>query len=91
MKIFVAGASGAIGQPLIAELIRQGHTVTGISRSIDRLAHLAKLGAQILAVDVFDAAAVERALRESEAEAVIDELTSLPRTPAGLPSCSPAR
>jgi len=32
MKIFVAGASGAIGQPLIAELVRQGHTVTGMSR-----------------------------------------------------------
>jgi 2-alkyl-3-oxoalkanoate reductase len=29
MKVFVAGASGAIGQPLIAALIRQGHTVTG--------------------------------------------------------------
>ena len=84
MKVLVAGASGAIGKPLVAELIRQGHTVTGISRSIDRLAHLAKLGAQILAVDVFDAAAVERALRESEAEAVIDELTSLPRTPAEI-------
>jgi nucleoside-diphosphate-sugar epimerase len=33
MRVFVAGASGAIGQPLIAELIRQGHTVTGMTRS----------------------------------------------------------
>ena len=33
MRIFVAGASGAIGQPLIAELIRQGHTVAGMTRS----------------------------------------------------------
>jgi 2-alkyl-3-oxoalkanoate reductase len=32
MKIFVAGASGAIGQPLIAALVRHGHTVTGMSR-----------------------------------------------------------
>jgi 2-alkyl-3-oxoalkanoate reductase len=89
MKVLVAGASGAIGQPLVAELIRQGHTVTGISRSIDRLAHLARLGAHILAVDVFDAAAVEWALRESEAEAVIDELTSLPRTPAEIHDALP--
>jgi nucleoside-diphosphate-sugar epimerase len=33
MRIFVAGASGAIGRPLIAELIRQGHAVTGMSPS----------------------------------------------------------
>jgi nucleoside-diphosphate-sugar epimerase len=33
MQIFVAGASGAIGQPLVAELIRQGHTVTGMTHS----------------------------------------------------------
>ena len=33
MKVFVAGASGAIGQPLIAELIRKGHTVTGMTHS----------------------------------------------------------
>ena len=33
MKIFVAGASGAIGQPLVAELIRKGHTVTGMKRA----------------------------------------------------------
>jgi nucleoside-diphosphate-sugar epimerase len=33
MKIFIAGASGAIGQPLVAELIRQGHTVTGMTHS----------------------------------------------------------
>jgi NAD(P)-dependent dehydrogenase (short-subunit alcohol dehydrogenase family) len=33
MRVFVAGASGAIGQPLITELGRQGHTVTGMTRS----------------------------------------------------------
>ena len=33
MRVFVAGASGAIGQPLIAELVRRGHAVTGMTRS----------------------------------------------------------
>jgi nucleoside-diphosphate-sugar epimerase len=89
MRVFVAGASGAIGQPLVSELIRQGHQVTGISRRASSLQHLAKLGATILEVDVFDAAAVERALRESQAEAVIDELTSLPATPAEIGNALP--
>ena len=89
MKIFVAGASGAIGQPIIAELIRQGHTVTGIARSAERLQGIKKLGAQALAVDVLDANAVEQALRDSQAEVVIDELTSLPADPADLPKSLP--
>ena len=89
MKIFVAGASGAIGQPIIAELIRQGHTVTGIARSADRLQGIRKLGARALTVDVLDANAVEQALRDSHAEVVIDELTSLPADPADLPKSIP--
>jgi nucleoside-diphosphate-sugar epimerase len=89
MKVLVAGASGAIGQPIIAELIRQGHTVTGIARSTGRLDGLAKLGANILSLDVFDGNAVDQALRDSQPEAVIDELTSLPADPADLPKSLP--
>lgn len=89
MKVFVAGASGAIGQPIVAELIRQGHTVTGIGRSTARLDGIRKLGAQVLTVDVFDSKALEQALRDSQAEAVIDELTSLPADPADLPKSLP--
>jgi nucleoside-diphosphate-sugar epimerase len=89
MNIFVAGTSGAIGRPLVMELIRQGHAVTGISRSAARLEHLASLGATILTVDVFDAANVEQALRDSQAGAVIDDLTSLPRTPAEIHNALP--
>ena len=33
MNVFVAGASGAIGRPLVAELVRRGHAVTGMTRS----------------------------------------------------------
>src|SRR5687768_4176990 len=80
MNVFVAGASGAIGRPLIAELARRGHAVTGMTRSDAGARALADLGAAVARVSAFDAPAVERALRESRAEVVIDQLTALPAT-----------
>ena len=84
MNVFVAGASGAIGRPLIAELVRRGHTVTGMTRSDAGARALADLGAAVARVSAFDAPAVERALRESRAEVVIDQLTALPRHPSEM-------
>jgi len=89
MNVLVAGASGAIGQPIVAELLRQGHSVIGIARSISRLDAMKRLGARVIAVDVFDADAVEKAVRDSRPDAVIDELTSLPADPADLPNSLP--
>ncbi len=86
MKIFVAGASGAIGQPLITELIRKGHTVTGMTRSEAGAEKLKKLGATVAHVSAFDQAALEDALKRSSPEVIIDELTALPRHPAELRS-----
>jgi len=51
MRVFVAGASGAIGKPLIAELIRQGHAVTGMSHSAAGARSLLALGAAVAEVD----------------------------------------
>jgi 2-alkyl-3-oxoalkanoate reductase len=82
MRVFVAGASGAIGQPLVAELVRRGHEVTGMTRSESGARSLAALGAAVARVSAFDAAAVEDALRDARAEVVIDELTSLPKDPS---------
>jgi uncharacterized protein YbjT (DUF2867 family) len=65
MRVFVAGASGALGQPLIAALVRQGHTVTGMSRSAAGSQNLADLGASVAVVTAFDESAVEQALRLS--------------------------
>lgn len=79
MNVFVAGASGAIGRPLLVELIRRGHTVTGMTNSDAGARAIAELGAAVARVSAFDAPAQERALRESRAEVVIDELTALPR------------
>jgi nucleoside-diphosphate-sugar epimerase len=84
MRVFVAGATGAIGQPLIAELIRKGHTVTGMTQSEDGAERLRAQGAEAVVVNGFDAAAVEAALRGSGAEVVIDELTALPKNPADM-------
>src|SRR5215207_1419923 len=84
MNVFVAGASGAIGRPLIAELVRRGHTVTGMTRSDAGARALADLGAAVARVSAFDAAGLEEALRRSRAEVVIDELTALPRSPSEM-------
>ena len=84
MNVFVAGASGAIGRPLVAELVRRGHAVTGMTRSDAGATALADLGAAVARVSAFDAPGLERALRESKAEVVIDELTALPKSPADM-------
>jgi nucleoside-diphosphate-sugar epimerase len=84
MRVFVAGASGAIGRPLIAELIRQGHTVIGMSQSEAGAKKLSEQGATAVIADAFDSVALEKALKDCRAEVVIDELTSLPKNPAEM-------
>ena len=85
MRVFVAGASGAIGEPLIAELLKQGHSVVGMTTSPERAKNLERQGAEAVIVDAFDAAALQAALRRAEPEAVIDELTSLPKEQSDMP------
>jgi nucleoside-diphosphate-sugar epimerase len=84
MRVFVAGASGAIGRPLVAGLVRRGHAVTGMTRSDAGAEALSSLGAAVARGSAFDAPGLEHALRESKAEVVIDELTALPRSPADM-------
>jgi 2-alkyl-3-oxoalkanoate reductase len=86
MKVFVAGASGAIGRPLIAELIRKGHMVTGMTHSEAGAKRLRGYGVEVAIANALDNGAVEAALRASDAEAVIDELTAIPKTPSELPA-----
>jgi 2-alkyl-3-oxoalkanoate reductase len=78
MKVFVAGASGAIGRPLVRQLVAVGHEVTGMTRSEDRAAEIRDAGAAATVCDVFDAAALEAAVREAAPEVVVHELTALP-------------
>ena len=79
MKVLVSGASGAIGRFLIPQLVEAGHEVVGMTRRQDRADALSKLGARGVVVDGLDREAVRRVVLDAKPEAVIDELTSLPR------------
>jgi nucleoside-diphosphate-sugar epimerase len=84
MKVFVAGATGAIGQPLITELIAEGHTVTGMTHSEAGARRLRAAGVDVAIANALNGDAVEGVLRASHAEVVIDELTAIPRFPSEL-------
>ncbi|MHC5936112.1 NAD-dependent epimerase/dehydratase family protein [Nostoc sp.] len=83
MKIFVAGATGAIGRPLIAQLLGLGHDVVALTRSPERARTLAEEGVEPAIADVFDADAVKAAIARAQPEVVIEQLTSLPKTYTG--------
>lgn len=78
MKIFLAGATGAIGRRLAPLLIAAGHEVTGTTRSQSKVEALRAAGVRPLVIDVFDAAALSRAVIAAEPEIVIHQLTDLP-------------
>ena len=77
-RIFLAGASGLIGQQLVPMLVRAGHHVTGTTRSEGKTKLLQALGATPAVVDAFDAEALRRVMVASEPEVVIHQLTALP-------------
>ena len=83
MKIFVAGATGAISRPLIAQLLAQGHEVVALTRSLEKAQTLAEQGVELAIADVFDADAVKAALVRAQPEVVIEQLTALPKTYSG--------
>ncbi len=68
MRVFVAGASGAIGELLIAELLKHGHSVVGMTTSEARAKDMESQGAEAVIADAFHAAEVEAALRQAKAE-----------------------
>ena len=78
MNVFLAGATGVIGRPLIGLLRDAGHSVTGTTRSAGKLAEIEKLGAKGVAVDAFDAEGLKRAVIAAKPDAVIHQLTDLP-------------
>jgi nucleoside-diphosphate-sugar epimerase len=78
MRVFVAGASGAIGRSLVPKLVAAGHEGTGMTRSEARAANLRAAGARAEVVDVFDTDALRVAIADASPEVVIHELTALP-------------
>jgi nucleoside-diphosphate-sugar epimerase len=78
MRVFVAGASGAIGRPLVARLVAEGHEVVGTTRSEDRARALREAGAEAAVLDALDAEALRAAVLRAEPEVVVHQLTALP-------------
>jgi nucleoside-diphosphate-sugar epimerase len=77
-RIFLAGASGAIGRRLAPLLLQNGWRVFGSTRSAEKAAELEKVGVEPVVVDVFDADALLHHLGEIRPEVVIHQLTDLP-------------
>ena len=80
MNIFLAGATGVIGRRLVPLLRDAGHDVTGTTRSQERAAALAALGAHGVVVDVYDARALLKQMSAAYPDVVIHQLTDLPDT-----------
>lgn len=78
MKIFVAGATGAIGKRLVPQLINAGHTVVGTTRTPGKAAAIQSAGAQAEVLDALDAKAVLAAVERAKPEVIIHELTAIP-------------
>src|SRR5262249_2863688 len=77
MRIFVAGAAGAIGQRLVPGLVARGHRVTAATRSPDKVGLLRDMEAEPVVVDGLDAASVGQAVARAEPEAIVHQMTSL--------------
>jgi 2-alkyl-3-oxoalkanoate reductase len=78
VRVFLAGATGAIGQPLVRQLRAAGHEVVGTTRSPEKSELLQELGAEPLVLDARDAEALRAAVIEARPEVVINQLTALP-------------
>ena len=79
MKVFVAGASGTIGVPLVRALVKAGHEVTALTRSRDKQSMLSALGATPAVADALDAEALRRVVLAARPTHVIHQLTALPK------------
>ncbi|MDE4617553.1 NAD-dependent epimerase/dehydratase family protein [Sinorhizobium meliloti] len=89
MKIFIAGATGAVGLPLVRALATLGHQVIGMTRPGQGPNRLRELGAEVSFADAFDREAVHRAIEAAAPDVVIDQLTWLPANPADIIKAMP--
>jgi nucleoside-diphosphate-sugar epimerase len=80
MKIFVAGATGALGRVLVPQLVRGGHEVVGLTRTPSKHDLVRSLGARPAVADALDPDAVARAVAEAEPDVIVHQLTALSRS-----------
>jgi len=78
MKVFVAGATGALGKQLVPMLVANGHDVVGMTRTDAKRDQLRSLGAQPVVADALDADAVGRIVGETEPDVSVHQLTAIP-------------
>jgi 2-alkyl-3-oxoalkanoate reductase len=81
MRVFVAGAGGAIGRPLVRQLVDAGHDVTATTRSPGKADQLRRLGVDAAVVDGLDAAGLTKAVVETAPDAIIHQMTALAGKP----------
>jgi nucleoside-diphosphate-sugar epimerase len=77
MKVFVAGATGALGRQLVPQLVARGHEVVGMTRSASKQDLVRSLGARPVVADALDPDAVARAVASTEPEVIVHQLTAL--------------
>jgi nucleoside-diphosphate-sugar epimerase len=77
MKVFVAGASGALGQRLLPRLVEDGHEVVGMVRSEAKASLVGELGARPVVADALNPDAVAAAVAEAEPEVIVHQATAL--------------
>ncbi len=77
MRVFLAGATGAVGTHLVPQLLGHGHTVVGTSRSAEGVARLRAAGADGVVLDLLDAWAVHDAVRDARPDAIVHQATAL--------------
>src|SRR3954468_3041370 len=80
MKVFVAGASGALGRALVPQLVARGHEVAGMTRTASKQELLRSLGARPVVADALAPDAVAEAVATAEPEVIVHELTALSGT-----------
>jgi nucleoside-diphosphate-sugar epimerase len=77
MKVFVAGATGALGRQLVPQLVARGHEVVGMTRSAAKQDLVRSLGARPVVADALDPDAVAQAVASAEPEVIVHQLTAL--------------
>jgi nucleoside-diphosphate-sugar epimerase len=80
MRVFVAGGTGAVGRPMIPQLVAAGHSVVAITRHPEMIEELQRAGARGLVCNVFDTTLLTDVVAAVAPDAIVDQLTDLPGT-----------
>ncbi|MGN6870022.1 MAG: NAD-dependent epimerase/dehydratase family protein [Solirubrobacteraceae bacterium] len=77
MRVFVAGATGAMGKQLVPRLVKAGHEVIGMTRTESKQAALRDLGAEPVVADALDPEQVAEAVARTQPEVIVHQLTAI--------------